>query len=1088
MVKAGHIILLTQLLVIAGGVDLRKGDDYVDNEVSPAELALSFPRVSRKSAAYDGNIEKIDVKCDTSNGMIVEVEFAEIFNGVIYSQGYYNDPKCKYVSAGSNERRFVFKVPFNGCGSKPSCSICASVDNILIIQNDQDIQESWDTARKITCSRSDEQEKTVYFRPFVVDMLEVISVETPSGPVECWMEIGTGLPPNIKPINYTLKLGTDITFTINVKQSKQTWDINILQCYASDDPSFDTATTNKLQLSDKNGCSLKTKVFGQWKKLESIPGQTLTYYNTLKAFKFPDRSQVYLKCDIELCNGACERNFACGEELIDPIKPHCSLGSTDPACQAGTTRPPKKPRCYPGSTDPRCPDEPKTTASSNCYPGSLDPRCPQEAKTTSKPQCTPGSTDPDCQPATYLPPPTRRPPVTPTKPRCYPGSTDPRCPQEPKATAAPNCYPGSRDPRCPQEPITTQKPRCPPGSTDPDCQPATYLPPTTRRPPVTSTKPRCYPGSKDPRCPQEPKTTARPKCYPGSTDPRCPQEPKTTAAPNCYPGSRDPRCPQEPATTSKPRCYPGSTDPDCQPATYLPPTTRRPPVTPTKPRCYPGSTDPRCPQEPKTTARPKCYPGSTDPRCPQEPKTTAAPNCYPGSRDPRCPQEPITTQKPRCLPGSSDPDCQPATYLPPTTRRPPVTSTKPRCYPGSSDPRCPKEPVTTAPTPSCYPGSKEPECLNCFPGSPDPRCPKVPTTKKPGCYEGSTDPKCQPATYLPPIKTTKIPGNQITPAKPVCRPGSTDPRCPQEPKTTARPNCYPGSTDPRCPQEPKTTTTPNCYPGSRDPRCPQEPATTSKPRCYPGSTDPDCQPATYLPPTTRRPPVTPTKPRCYPGSTDPRCPQEPKTTAAPNCYPGSRDPRCPQKPITTQKPRCLPGSTDPDCQPATYLPPTSGRPRVTTTAKPNCYPGSTDISCPHSLVTSTSPPDTTPVYCYPGSVDPRCPDTYKGSTPIPATYLPPLSNPGYDRTVRDAKSKFFNEINKLAITNNNVFELDDDEDAEPARIKRDLSDLNINPLTSTDQSDDLLSRKIMKREFNERQPEREVISFTLGIRTAINVN
>lgn len=477
----------------------------------------------------------------------------------------------RYVSAGSNERRFVFKVPFNGCGSKPSCSICASVDNILIIQNDQDIQESWDTARKITCSRSDEQEKTVYFRPFVVDMLEVISVETPSGPVECWMEIGTGLPPNIKPINYTLKLGTDITFTINVKQSKQTWDINILQCYASDDPSFDTATTNKLQLSDKNGCSLKTKVFGQWKKLESIPGQTLTYYNTLKAFKFPDRSQVYLKCDIELCNGACERNFACGEELIDPIKPHCSLGSTDPACQAGTTRPPKKPRCYPGSTDPRCPDEPKTTASSNCYPGSLDPRCPQEAKTTSKPQCTPGS-------------------------------------------------------------------------------------------------------------------------------------------------------------------------------------------------------------------------------------------------------------------------------------------------------------------------------------------------------------------------------------------------------------------------------------------------------------------------------------------------------------------------------------TDPDCQPATYLPPTSGRPRVTTTAKPNCYPGSTDISCPHSLVTSTSPPDTTPVYCYPGSVDPRCPDTYKGSTPIPATYLPPLSNPGYDRTVRDAKSKFFNEINKLAITNNNVFELDDDEDAEPARIKRDLSDLNINPLTSTDQSDDLLSRKIMKREFNERQPEREVISFTLGIRTAINVN
>lgn len=88
---------LLLLKVIANGVELKTEDDLVNNEVSPDEFALSFPRVSRKTSAFDGNIEKIDVKCDTSNGMIVEVEFAEIFNGLIYSQGYYNDPKCKYV-------------------------------------------------------------------------------------------------------------------------------------------------------------------------------------------------------------------------------------------------------------------------------------------------------------------------------------------------------------------------------------------------------------------------------------------------------------------------------------------------------------------------------------------------------------------------------------------------------------------------------------------------------------------------------------------------------------------------------------------------------------------------------------------------------------------------------------------------------------------------------------------------------------------------------------------------------------------------------------------------------------------------------
>lgn len=87
------------LKVIAHGFDHYNYDH--GNENAPEESALSFPRVSRTASAYDGNIERIDVKCDTSNGMIVEIEFAEIFNGIIYSQGYYNDPKCRCVVGAS---------------------------------------------------------------------------------------------------------------------------------------------------------------------------------------------------------------------------------------------------------------------------------------------------------------------------------------------------------------------------------------------------------------------------------------------------------------------------------------------------------------------------------------------------------------------------------------------------------------------------------------------------------------------------------------------------------------------------------------------------------------------------------------------------------------------------------------------------------------------------------------------------------------------------------------------------------------------------------------------------------------------------
>lgn len=124
--------------------------------------------------------------------------------------------------------------------------------------------------------------------------------------------------------------------------------------------------------------------------------------------------------------------------------------------------------------------------------------------------------------------------------------------------------------------------------------------------------------------------------------------------------------------------------------------------------------------------------------------------------------------------------------------------------------------------------------------------------------------------------------------------------------------------------------------------------------------------------------------------------------------------------------------------------------------------------------------ETTPVYCYPGSIDPRCPDSgYRGTSRIPATYLPPLSDPGYDRTIRNAKTSFFKEINHLALTDNNVFELEDDDEVS-SRVKRELS-------FEDEESEDLLSKRIMKREFNEQPSEQEVISLTLGVRMGISV-
>lgn len=40
-------------------------------------------------------IEMIDVKCNLDKGILVKLDFAEDFSGVVYSQGHFNDPQCR---------------------------------------------------------------------------------------------------------------------------------------------------------------------------------------------------------------------------------------------------------------------------------------------------------------------------------------------------------------------------------------------------------------------------------------------------------------------------------------------------------------------------------------------------------------------------------------------------------------------------------------------------------------------------------------------------------------------------------------------------------------------------------------------------------------------------------------------------------------------------------------------------------------------------------------------------------------------------------------------------------------------------------
>lgn len=208
-----------------------------------------------------------------------------------------------YVPVGQNRNSYTFVVPFRGCGSKRSCSVCNSVDNVLIIQSDEEVQSEYDLARKVSCSATGfEEEKKIYFKPIVVDMLEVVSVPTKSGGIDCWMDIQRGVYPKITPIGESIRIGEEISVLVYLRDARHEYDLIVRNCWAYDDEDFDSKKTGRLKLSEANGCSARKKLFGTWERTTQTgdSGATLLLHNVLRSFKFPDKAQIYLKCDIEV--------------------------------------------------------------------------------------------------------------------------------------------------------------------------------------------------------------------------------------------------------------------------------------------------------------------------------------------------------------------------------------------------------------------------------------------------------------------------------------------------------------------------------------------------------------------------------------------------------------------------------------------------------------------------------------------------------------------------------------------------------------------------------------------------------------------
>ncbi|KAI1303060.1 hypothetical protein HDE_02407 [Halotydeus destructor] len=249
---------------------------------------------------------QIDVACLSKEEMTVVMTFAEPFDGLVYAKGFFSDISCHFVRPQSPFERFEFTLRANSCGTTFNDNgngkkDQTSLDNVLIIQNHQRVQETGDIQRHVQCSWSGSLQRSV-LASVIVDQLPGRSLSYSGDGVEAIMEIHIGEGPEAKlATNDLVQIGDILTAVISLTGIESPkYDLEVLDCIAHD------GTGEKpLILSDDQGCIVRRSVMRQWIKRKNFNGSPLIAYSLMKAFKFPEKGEVFFECNVELCKGKC---------------------------------------------------------------------------------------------------------------------------------------------------------------------------------------------------------------------------------------------------------------------------------------------------------------------------------------------------------------------------------------------------------------------------------------------------------------------------------------------------------------------------------------------------------------------------------------------------------------------------------------------------------------------------------------------------------------------------------------------------------------------------------------------------------------
>ena len=126
------------------------------------------------------------------------------------------------------------------------------------------VERVWDQARKLRCTWHDQYEKSVTFRPFPVDMLDVVRADFAGDNVGCWMQIQVGKGPWASEVSGLVKIGQTMTMVLAIKDDDGKFDMLVRNCMAHD------GKRAPIQLVDQKGCVTRPKLMSRFTKIKNF--------------------------------------------------------------------------------------------------------------------------------------------------------------------------------------------------------------------------------------------------------------------------------------------------------------------------------------------------------------------------------------------------------------------------------------------------------------------------------------------------------------------------------------------------------------------------------------------------------------------------------------------------------------------------------------------------------------------------------------------------------------------------------------------------------------------------------------------------